>query len=376
MAGEKRDVGIGVVGCGTISSAYLRNLTKAAGVRVVALADIDVDRASARATEFGVPLATDPDSLLDLPDVDLVIDLTIPAAHYDVNSRALLAGKAVYSEKPLSVDAGSANALLNQATGLGLALGGAPDTFLGAGQQTAAAALDAGVIGAPFAAVAHMVSRGPESWHHSPEFLFQPGAGPLYDIGPYYVTALVNFFGPVKSVTASATRGFQTRTIGSGPRAGTSFDVGTDTHTTLLLEFVSGVHATLLTSFDVSASDLPRFEVFGTTGTLAVPDPNTFGGPVRVRRSRDTDWEDIPLGPGWTENARGIGALELALATSQGRPARASGALAAHVIEVLDGAVRAAADGQRQDISSRPQRPARLSQDEHMALGWKPEVAP
>ncbi len=368
-------VGIGVVGCGTISSAYLRNLTKAAGVRVVALADIDVERAAARAAEFGVPLATDPDSLLGLAEVDLVIDLTIPAAHYDVNGRALRAGKAVYSEKPLSVDAASANDLLRLATETGLPLGGAPDTFLGAGQQTAAAALDDGIIGTPFAAVAHMVSRGPESWHHSPEFLFQPGAGPLYDIGPYYVTALVNFFGPVSSVTASSTRGFQSRTIGSGPRAGTSFSVGTDTHVTLLLQFVSGVHATLLTSFDVAASDLPRFEVFGTTGTLAVPDPNTFGGPVRVRRSRDEAWEELPLGPGWTDNARGIGALELALATAAGRPARAGGALAAHVIEVLDGAVAAAAGGRRQDVESRPERPARLSEADQLALGWRPEAA-
>ncbi len=365
-------VGIGVVGCGTISSAYLKNLTAASGVRVVALADLDLERASARAAEFGVPRATDLDTLLSLGEVDLVIDLTVPAAHLDVNSRALRAGKAVYSEKPLAIDSLSAGSLLRLATELGLPLGGAPDTFLGAGQQTAAAALDAGVIGTPFAAVAHMVSRGPESWHHAPEFFFQPGAGPLYDMGPYYVTALVNFFGPVRSVAASATRGFATRTIGSGPRAGAAFGVDTDTHVTLLLEFVSGVHATLLTTFDVAATDLPRFEVFGTTGTMSVPDPNTFGGPLRVRRSNAQVWEELPLGPGWVENARGIGALELALASSQNRPARASGALAAHVIDVLDGAVAAAASGRRQEVISRPERPARLSEADQLALGWRP----
>lgn len=369
-------VGVGLVGCGTISGAYLTNLTAAYGVRVVAVADLDLERARTRASEFGVPIATDVDTLLSLAEIDLVIDLTVPASHHEVNRSALLAGKGVYSEKPLAVGSEQARELLQLAASLGLPLGGAPDTFLGAGQQTAAAALDAGVIGRPFAAVLNMVSRGPESWHHSPEFLFQPGAGPLYDIGPYYVTALVNLFGPVASVVAASSKAFATRVIGSGPRAGTAFEVATDTHVTLLLEFTSGLNATLLTSFDVAASDLPRFEVFGTEGTLSVPDPNTFAGPVRVRRSQAQPWEELPLGPGPVANARGVGALELALATRLGRTPRVGGELAAHVIEVLDGAVTSVASGTRQPVTSRPQRPQRLTEADHRELGWRPAEAP
>lgn len=365
-------VGVGVVGCGTISSAYLSNLTAATGMRVVAVADLDGERARARAAEFGVPLATDLDTLLGLAEVELVIDLTVPAAHHEVNRRALLAGKGVYSEKPLAVNSEQARELLSLAAERGLPLGGAPDTFLGAGQQTVAAALDAGVIGRPFAAVMNMVSRGPESWHHSPEFFFQPGAGPLYDIGPYYVTALVNIFGPVAGVVAASSRAFATRVIGSGPRAGGEFAVGTDTHVTLLLEFAGGQTATLLTSFDVAASDLPRFEVFGTEGTLSAPDPNTFGGPVRVRRSQAQAWEELPLGPGHVTNARGIGAMELALARREGRAPRVGGELAAHVLEVLDGAMASVASGAKHSVASRPPRPPRLTVADHSALGWRP----
>lgn len=367
--------GIGLVGCGTISGAYLRTLTGAAGVRVVALSDLDPARARAQADAFGVPLALDMAALLAHDDIDLVIDLTVPAAHYDVNRAALEAGKLVYSEKPLAKSAAEARALVALAARVGRPLGGAPDTFLGAGLQTVIAALAAGTIGRPFAAVAHMVSRGPERWHADPGFFYQPGAGPLFDMGPYYVTALVALFGPVASVSAEGGRTWSERVVGSGPRAGERLPVGVDTHVTLLLRFASGELVTLLTTFDVAASDLPRFEVFGEDGTLAVPDPNTFGGPVRRRSAPDEPWRELPLVPGFTTDARGIGALELRLAAAGGRTPRASGALASHVLDVLAGALESARLGRRVAIDSRPERPAPLAGDDLAALGLAERVS-
>lgn len=368
------DTGIGLIGCGTIASAYLENLTRAPGARVVALADLDVARAAALAARFGVPEALAPDALLARPDVDLVVDLTIPAAHYDVNRRALEAGKAVYTEKPLAATAAEARALVDLAARVGRPLGGAPDTFLGAGLQTARAALDAGAVGRPFAAVAHMVSSGPERWHPSPAFLYQQGAGPLLDMGPYYVTAMVSLFGPVASVLADGGRTWAERAIGSGPSAGARFAVEMETHVTLLLRFASGVTATLLTSFDVAASELPRFEVFGERGTLSLPDPNGFGGPVRLRGADDDAWSELPAVAGFTRNARGIGALELARAHRAGRAPRASGALAAHVLDVLEGGLTALRTGARVAIDSRPERPAPLAGDDLAGLGWSEET--
>ena len=368
------DIGIGVIGCGTISSAYLRNLTRAPGARVVALADLDLQRAAAQADAFDVPVAVAPDALIARDDVDLVVDLTVPAAHYGVNRCALEAGKMVYCEKPLAATGAEARDLLELATRVGRTLGGAPDTFLGAGLQTARKALDDALIGRPFGAVAHMVSNGPERWHHDPSFLFQPGAGPLLDMGPYYVTTMLSLFGPVASVTAEGGRTWHERTIAKGPRAGERFAVNVDTHVTLLLRFASGVLATLLTTFDVQASALPRFEVFGEHGTLSLPDPNTFAGPVRIRTSREGDWQEVVSVPGFVTNARGIGALDLVLAQRAGRAPRASGALAAHVLEVLEGGLTAMRTGQRVAIDSRPERPAPLTPAELEPLGWTPEV--
>lgn len=367
--------GIGIIGCGTISGAYLRTLTHAPGVRVIAVADLDEGRARRQAAAFGVPHALDPASLLAHAEVELVVDLTVPGAHLEVNRRALEAGRAVYSEKPLAATAVDARSLVALAEAVGRPIGGAPDTFLGVGLQTARAALDDGVIGRPFAAAAHMVTRGPERWHPDPGFFFQPGAGPLHDMGPYYVTALVALLGPVASVTAEGARTWPERTIGSGPRTGERVPVAVETHVTALLRFASGALATLLTTFDVSASALPRIELFGELGTLSLPDPNTFAGPVRLRTSPDAPWQEVTPVPGFAGNARGLGALELLHATACGRPARASGALAAHVLDVLDGALTAMREGRRVAIDSRPERPAPLTAAELVALGWSAGVA-
>jgi predicted dehydrogenase len=212
--------GIGIVGCGTISRAYLRTLTRAPDVRVVALADLDAGARPRPGRRLRRAPRARPASLLAREDVELVVDLTVPTAHLEVNRAALTAGKAVYSEKPLAASAVDARGLLALSEDVGRPLGGAPDTFLGAGFQTAFAAVAAGAIGRPFAAVAHMVTRGPERWHPDPGFLYQPGAGPLFDMGPYYVTTLVALFGPVASVTPKGGRLWPERTIASGPRAG------------------------------------------------------------------------------------------------------------------------------------------------------------
>ena len=368
-------VGIGIIGSGTIFPAYARTLANAPDARLVAVADLDEARARARAEAFGVPHALSPAALLERDDVELVIDLTVPNAHFDVNRRALAAGKHVYSEKPLSATAAEARSLVQLAQEAGLALGGAPDTFLGVGYQTARAALDDQVIGRPFAAVAHMLTSGPERWHHDPSFFYLPGAGPLLDMGPYYVTAMVSLFGPVASVSAEGGRTSPTRTIETGPKAGQSFDVHVDTHITLLLRFHSGALATLLTTFDVGISDLPRFEVFGELGTLSLPDPNTFAGPVRVRTSKDAPWSEVPSVPGFATNARGIGALDLLEAHRAGRAPRASGGLASHVLDVLEGGLTSLEAGRRVTIESRPERPAPLTDDDLAALGWTQEVA-
>ncbi|MBA2667988.1 MAG: Gfo/Idh/MocA family oxidoreductase [Trueperaceae bacterium] len=360
---------IGIIGCGTISGAYLRSLASFEGVEVIAVADLDLERAQAKAREHGVALAISPAALLAHEDVDLVVNLTVPVAHADITRAALHAGKAVYSEKPLAVTAADAQDLVALAVERGSALGCAPDTFLGVGLQTSVQALTDGVIGRPFAAVAHVVGRGPERWHHDPAFFYRPGAGPLFDMGPYYVTALVALLGPVASVMADATRMLSEREIESGPLAGTRFEVDVDTHVTALLRFAGGATATLLTSFDVAASALPRFEVFGDAGTLAVPDPNTFSGPVRVRGPEDEVWRDLPLGFGFAGNVRGLGAVEMVRAVRAGRPPRASGALAAHVLEVLEGAVDAAATGSRVTVSSRPPVPTPFVIDELHDLG-------
>jgi len=365
---------IGIIGCGTISTAYLRTLTRAPDVRVVALADLDPARARARADEFGIANALTPDALLASDAVDLVIDLTIPSAHYDVNRRALEAGKHVYSEKPLAASAAEAHALRALAQARGLALGGAPDTFLGVGLQTARTAVDAGVVGRPFAAAAHMCTGGPERWHHDPGFFYLGGAGPLLDMGPYYVTTMVVLFGAVASVTGEGLRPQTERTVASGPLAGARFPVAVDTHVTLTLRFASGVVATLLTTFDVPATDLPRFEVYGEAGTLSLPDPNTFEGPVRRRGPADDAWHEVVGEPGVSHNARGIGALDLLVAHRQGRPARASAALAAHVLEVLEAGLTSVRTGHRVAIESRPERPDPLTVEDLHALGWTPEV--
>ncbi|MGH2390704.1 MAG: Gfo/Idh/MocA family protein [Chloroflexota bacterium] len=351
---------IGVIGCGNISSIYLKNARSFDGITVSACADLDPARAQARAEEFGVPRACTVDELLADPTIELVLNLTVPQAHASVGQAVLGAGKSLYLEKPLALDREDGRALLETARARGLRVGAAPDTFLGAGLQTCRALIDEGAIGDPVAAIAHMLCHGHESWHPDPAFYYKRGGGPLFDMGPYYLTALVSLLGPVRSVVGAARAAFPERTITSRPRAGERITVEVPTHTAAVLEFASGPIATLVMSFDVWQSEAPRLEIHGSAGSLSVPDPNTFAGPVRLYRAAEPGWKEAPLIPGYVDNSRGIGVADMAAAIREGRPHRANGDLAYHVLDVMQAIHETAVSGRRLTIGSTCERPEPL----------------
>ena len=351
---------IGIIGAGNVSSQYLNAAKFFRAFRVAAIADLELSRAEARAAEFGVEKALSVDALLADPEVELIINLTIPNAHAGVSQDILAAGKSVYSEKPLGTVREDAKPILDLAEQQNLRVGCAPDTFLGAGLQTCRKLIDDGWIGEPVGATAFMLSRGMEMWHPDPAFFYMPGAGPLFDIGPYYLTALVNLLGPVQKVSSTAKTTFSERMVTSQPNFGTKVPVTTPTHISALLSFESGAVGTLMTSFDVWASELPRLEVYGTEGTLSVPDPNTFGGPVRIKRGGADTWTTLPLTHGYTENSRGLGVADMAQALATGRPHRASGSLAYHVLDIMQSILEAAEAEKTLTLASRTERPAPL----------------
>lgn len=358
MTGGK-PVTVGVVGAGVISEIYLTNAKRFPAITVGAVADLIPERAAAKAAEHGVPKALGVDELLADPSIDLVLNLTIPAAHASVARAAVDAGKSVYNEKPLTIDLEDSRTLLTKAAERGVRVGCAPDTFLGAGLQTCRKLIDDGAIGEPVAATAFMMGHGPEGWHPDPFFFYQYGAGPLFDMGPYYLTALVSLLGPIRRVTGSARASFQERTIGSQPRAGGKIPVNVPTHSAGVLDFAAGPIATLVTSFDVWSRE-NRIEIYGSEGTLALPDPNTFGGPVRLRKPNETEWTDIPLTHDYADNSRGIGLADMAASISENRPFRASGDLALHVLETMHAIHRASSDGRHIELTTTVVRPEPL----------------
>lgn len=365
-----RPVGVAVIGAGVISRQYLTNLVTFPDIAVHAVADLDTARAAEAAAEFGVPKSGTVAEALALPEVELVLNLTIPAAHVEVDLAAIAAGKHVYSEKPLALDKRGVAEVQAAADKAGLRVGCAPDTFLGAGIQTAVRAVREGLIGTPVAAAARFETVGPEGWHPSPEFLFLPGAGPLFDMGPYYLTALAAALGPVARVGAVARTGRSERVIGSGPKAGTVFPVETPTHVNALLEFASGPSGSATFSFDGGGGTDGgnyRLEVVGTEGTLALPDPNTFDGPLRLRRNGETEWTELPVQG--TSVGRGIGLLDLARQLRADRPHRASGALAGHVVAVMEEILASAADGAFHALD-----PVELALDP-LPQDWEPTAA-
>ncbi|CAM3418073.1 Gfo/Idh/MocA family protein [Kibdelosporangium persicum] len=326
-------IGVGIIGAGVISDTYLTNLTSFPDVKVLHVADIDTARAQAQAGKHGVPKAGNVADLLADPDVDLVVNLTIPAAHAEVGLAALDAGKHVWTEKPLALDRQTGRKLLDRAQEKGLRVACAPDTVLGAGLQTARRAIDEGRIGKPMTALALFQVSGPESWHPAPEFFFQAGGGPLLDMGPYYLTSLVSLLGPISKVTGTGGQARATRVIGSGPRAGTEFAVTVPTTVSALVEFAGGGSAQIVLSFDSALHRAGFLELTGTGGAAVLPDPNYFDGPTQLYLPGKDEPEEL-VAQGHAAS-RGTGALELARAIKAGVPERASGELAYHVLDVM-----------------------------------------
>lgn len=351
---------IGLIGAGNISSQYLRANSFYKIIDIVAIADIDLEKARARAEEFNIPRACTPEELLADSAIEIVVNLTIPAAHFEVSRSILNAGKHVYVEKPLCMTREQGAEIVEIASKKGLRIGCAPDTFLGGGQQTCRKLIDDGWIGAPIGATAFMLCHGHESWHPSPAFYYQTGGGPMLDMGPYYLTALVNLLGPIESVAGSARITYPERTITSKPLAGTKVTVETPTHIAGVLNFASGAIGTILTSFDVWSSEHRNIEIYGSEGSMLVPDPNGFMGAVKVRRMGASEWSEIPLARGHKDEGRGTGVADLAYALRSGRPHRANGSLAFHVLDAMYGILDASESGRRYRLSTQAERPAAL----------------
>ena len=350
---------VGVIGCGNISGIYFKNLTNMFDItEVSACADIVLERAQKKAEENGIPKACSVPELLADPEIRIVVNLTTPGTHAEINLAALKAGKNVYVEKPLAIAREDGLKTITLAKEKGLLVGCAPDTFLGGGLQTCRKLIDDGWIGEPVAATAFMVCHGHEGWHPDPEFYYQTGGGPLFDMGPYYLTALISLMGPVSRVTGSAKITFPERQITSEPKYGKKIHVEVPTHVTGILDFANGATATIITSFDVWHSQLPRIEIYGSQGTLVIPDPNTFGGPISLRGHAQDGWMEIPLAFGYSENSRGIGVADLAHALLSGRKHRANGEMAYHVLDIMHGIHDASREGKHYTASSTCEQPA------------------
>lgn len=352
-------VGIGIIGAGVISDTYLENLGSFADVEVVRVGDLNRDRAKAQAEKHGVRAWGSADDVLADPDVQVVVNLTIPAAHIEVSSAAIAAGKHVWTEKPIGLDRDAAAALVAQAEAAGLRIGSAPDTVLGPGFQTAKRAIADGIIGRPLFAQTIFQTQGPDLWHPNPQFLFSRGAGPLLDMGPYYVTALISLFGSVDRVAAVGSKAYEQRQIHTGPNAGTTFDVEVPTTVQLLTTFESGQQAQSLLSFDSALERHGVFEVHGTEGSIVLPDPNYFGGRIALVRplgvlrdgmKPEQEWVDVPQEG--VEVGRGLGVLQMVRAIAAGEPHIATGELGLHALDVILSAEESASSGEAVRVSS------------------------
>jgi predicted dehydrogenase len=350
---------IGIIGTGNIAPAYITGCSKfPEDIQVVACADLRHDQAQAFAEANNLQ-AQSVDDLLKNDALDLIINLTIPAAHAEVSQQIIAAGKHVYVEKPLALSRDEGLKVLHAAEAKGVRVGCAPDTFLGAGGQTCRMVIDRGDIGEPVAATAFMAVHGHESWHPNPSFYYQPGGGPLFDMGPYYLTALVNLMGPMAAVSAMTSRSFSERVAEHESIKGQVIPVNVDTHIAGTVGFANGALATIIMSFDVWSHHLPRIEIYGTKGTLVVPDPNTFTGDVIVWDMARREWQQIDH-VGRSDVQRGIGVADMARALANDEPHRVSGELAYHVVDAMQAFDESAAQRQHIDLSSQPPRPAAL----------------
>ena len=364
-----KKVTVGVIGCGNISGIYLKNMTKSFDIlSVKAVVDVIGQRAKAAAAEYGIPTVYgNAGEMMADKEIEIILNITTPPEHARISLAALEAGKNVYSEKPLAIFREDGIKIKELAKKKGLLAGGAPDTFLGGGIQTCRELIDNGVIGEPVACTAFMMSHGWECWHPDPEFYYKAGGGPMFDMGPYYLTTLVNLLGPVESVAGSARKSFPTRTITSEKKHGNVIGVEVPTHVAGILNFKSGAVGTVGTSFDVWSMER-RIDIYGSLGTLSVPDPNTFGGPVRLYRPEAnewretplTQWREIPLTHGFTENSRGLGVADMAYALRTGRPHRANADLTYHVLDIMHAFHDSSREGTLYMLKSSCERPAPL----------------
>ena len=356
-------VGIGIIGCGNISGAYLSAARFFPMLKVRAVADMNRQTADARGAEFNVP-AKSVEELLADPQIEIVVNLTVPGAHVEVGLKAIAAGKHVHSEKPLGITLAEAKTLIDAAAAKGLRVGSAPDTFLGGAHQTCRKLIDEGAIGQPIGGTAIFGTAGHERWHPSPAFYYLRGGGPMLDMGPYYITDLVNLLGPVKRVAGLTSRLRAERLITSQPLNGTRIPVEVATHVAGTMEFVSGALISIVMSFDIARHDHRPIELYGSEGAISVPDPNNFGGQIETATASMASWRAVPTLHAYANgNFRMIGAADMAQAIRTGRPHRANGALAYHVLEVMEAFQRSSDAGAAITIESRPERPAMLPVD-------------
>ncbi|MDR1630337.1 MAG: Gfo/Idh/MocA family oxidoreductase [Oscillospiraceae bacterium] len=351
-----------IIGNGNISPIYLKNLTTVFNdrVEVKGVCDLIPERSQKASGDWNVPVIYD--TMYDVfkdSEIEIVLNLTRPGEHYGVAVEALKYGKNTHSEKPMSITRENAKELFDTAKEKGLLIGVAPDTFLGAGIQTCREILDSGEIGEPIGATAYMLCHGHESWHPDPEFYYEYGGGPMLDMGPYYVTALVNLLGPVDQLCGVTKKSFPTRTITSEKKYGKVIDVEVDTHVNGIMEFKNGAVGTITTSFDVWGSDHPCIEIYGTKGSMQVPDPNGFGGPVRIQKGKEP-FVEVSVTKPYAENSRGIAVWDMASALREGTPLRASGSLGFHVLDIMLGFGESSAAGAHYKLVTTCERPAAL----------------
>lgn len=373
-----KKLGVGVIGCGNISAAYFRLAPLFRGIEMRACADINAEAAKARAAEFGLRAET-VDGLLAATDVDIIVNLTVPAAHYEVSKQILDAGKHVYSEKPFVLSVAEGLDLKKRAEKKGLRIGSAPDTFLGGAHQLARAIVDSGKLGRITSGTCHVMNHGMEHWHPNPDFFYAPGGGPILDLGPYYLANLIQLIGPVKQVAALTTIPFKERTISSKPRFGQKVPVNTPTTIHALLEFANGAAVSLNASWDVWQHGHAPMELFGDEGTIYVPDPNFFGGNVRYTQKADPvkklpKWDHPFAVPnqqhsqGMMANYRTAGLADMAIAIGEGRPHRCSMELALHAVEVMTGVLKSGETGKFVAMKTTCERPQALGVREARAL--------
>ena len=353
---------IGIIGCGNISSAYFKACKRFVNMQVVACADLDLARAKAQASEYGIARATTVEQFLSDPEIELAVNLTIPKAHAEIDCKILEAGKHVFSEKPLALTRAEGQNIVALARAKNLRVGCAPDTVLGAGVQTCRKLIDDGAIGTPVAATAFMMTGGPEHWHPSPEFVYEAGGGPMFDMGPYYLHALITLLGPVKRVTGSARISYPERTITSKPKFGQKMLVAIPTHISSVLDFASGVVCNLVTSFDIKGKhNAPQLEIYGSEGSLQVPDPNNTGGPVRLIKAGETAWQEIAHTHLYKEGSRGLGVSDMVQAIHSGRKHRANEEIALHALDIMQSIHEASDSGRHVMLTTTCERPKAMN---------------